>query len=152
MRSLSKLFAIDFFSRHIALRIAVASKSSVYLAAIGMLCISAQSSAVQYFVAISGNDGSAGTMAAPFLTVNHCAQIASAGDTCTIRAGTYRESVRPALSGSASAPITFEAYRREEVTISGADIISGWSLHNGNIYKTNEHHDSSQSHSRRLRI
>jgi hypothetical protein len=117
MRSLNTLFALGFFSRRVARRITVTSKSSVYLAAIGALCISAQSSATQYFVATSGNDGSTGTMATPFLTVNHCAQIARAGDTCVIRAGTYRESVRPALSGSASAPIAFEAYRREEVTI-----------------------------------
>jgi hypothetical protein len=101
------------------------------------LGICTMSDAAQFFVAINGNDANAGTLAAPFLTVSHCAEIATAGDTCTIRAGVYRESVRPAASGSATAPITFEAYRREEVTISGADFVSGWTLHSGNIYKTN---------------
>lgn len=88
----------------------------------------------EYFVATNGNDSNAGTLAAPFRTIQKCANVAQAGDTCTIRAGTYREVVTPARSGSAGSPITFRAYAGEAVTISGAQMITGWTQVSGNLY------------------
>src|SRR5687767_2278421 len=45
------------------------------------------------YVAENGSDtGNNGlSLAAPFRTIQRCAQVAAAGDTCFIRAGTYRE-------------------------------------------------------------
>lgn len=87
-----------------------------------------------YFVAPGGNDGNPGTIDRPFATVQHCASIAKAGDRCILRAGVYRETVRPARSGTKDAPIRFESYPGEKATLSGADPISGWTVESGSIY------------------
>ena len=58
------------------------------------------------------------------------------GNTCYVRTGTYRETITPANSGTPSAPIAFQPYDGESVTISGADIISGWSVYGGAIYES----------------
>lgn len=97
--------------------------------------------ATSYYVSPSGSDSAPGTLAAPFATVQKCAEEAVAGDTCYLREGTYRETVAPGSSGTSSAPITLAAYEDEEVTISGTDVISGgWSVHSGNVYKTTAMH------------
>jgi hypothetical protein len=91
---------------------------------------------VAYYVATTGSDGNPGTsLAAPFATIQKCATVAQPGDTCWIRGGVYRETVRPARSGASGAPITFRAYNDEAVVISGADVINNWSHYSGNIYQ-----------------
>ena len=79
-----------------------------------------------WFVAPTGSDANAGTLRKPFQTIQHAADVAQPGDTVFIRKGTYRESVVPAQSGTAAAPITFERYRHESVIIDGADPIGGF--------------------------
>lgn len=88
-----------------------------------------------WFVATWGSDKNPGTIIAPFRTVQQAADVAYGGDTVEIRAGTYRETVTPRHSGSSSAPIVFEAYNGESVTISGADPIGGWTNTGGGIWK-----------------
>jgi hypothetical protein len=88
-------------------------------------------------VAPNGSDENPGTLEQPFKTIGKCASIAQASMTCVIRAGTYRETVRPANSGSSDAPITFKTYNNETVLISGADVVAGWQPHSGRIFKTN---------------
>jgi fibronectin type 3 domain-containing protein len=85
-----------------------------------------------------GSDSNAGnSLSAPFLTIQKAASIAQPGDTVDILAGTYRETVTTANSGTASAPITYQPYNNEQVTISGADIVNGgWTQYSGNIYQT----------------
>jgi hypothetical protein len=95
----------------------------------------APAAANAYYIAQSGADTNPGTLDKPLRTIQKCAEIAKAGQTCFIRAGVYRETVRPANSGTAAAPITFVPYNNEQVTISGADPVSGWSLYKGNIYQ-----------------
>ena len=60
-----------------------------------------------------------------------------AGDTAYIRAGVYRETVKPVNSGTQAAPITFMPYNGEAVTVSGADVIpaNSWTPYRGNIYQ-----------------
>jgi hypothetical protein len=83
-----------------------------------------------YYVATTGSDSNAGTsLAAPFRTINKCATVAVAGDTCQIRAGTYRETANVANSGTAGAPITFMPYNNEKVIVSGTDVITNWTAH-----------------------
>ncbi|MDW8404793.1 DUF2341 domain-containing protein [Chloroflexus sp.] len=90
-----------------------------------------------YYVSSTGNDANPGTLVQPFRTIQKCAEVAVAGDTCYIRAGVYRETVRPANSGANGAPITFKPYNGERVVISGADLLTGpWALHSGAIYRT----------------
>lgn len=88
-----------------------------------------------YYVSPSGSDRNPGTLAAPFRTIQKAANIMVAGDRCYIRAGIYRETVTPAHSGTKTAPITFEPYKSEVVTISGADPITDWWHSRGHIYQ-----------------
>ena len=88
-----------------------------------------------YYVALDGSDGAKGSITAPFRTVQKCASVARAGESCVLRTGTYRETVRPANSGRSGSPITFKPYPGEKVTINGAHKITKWQKHQGNIYK-----------------
>ena len=88
-----------------------------------------------YYVATNGNDSWSGTLGAPFLTIQKCASVAVAGDTCIIRAGTYREAITPTNSGTASNRIVYRPYTGESVTIDGANLITGWTLDSGTTYK-----------------
>jgi hypothetical protein len=88
-----------------------------------------------YFVANSGSDHAAGTLQAPFQTIQRAAGVARAGDLVLIEGGTYRETVTPANSGTAAKPITFAPYDNQTVIIDGADPISGWSQHAGSVYQ-----------------
>ncbi len=94
--------------------------------------------ATTYYVAKSGNNSNAGTSTnAAFLTISKAASMMNAGDMCYILSGTYRETVTPAHSGTASAPITFAAYPGAIPIISGADLITNvtWSVYSGSIYQ-----------------
>lgn len=79
-----------------------------------------------WYVATTGSDANAGTLSAPFQTIQRAATLAQPGDTVLIRGGIYHETVTPANSGTASAPIVYAAYNGESVTIDGADPISNW--------------------------
>ncbi len=87
------------------------------------------------YVATNGNDTNPGTFAQPFRTIQKCALQATPGTVCFIRAGTYRETVRPARSGQVGLPIVFEAYGSERVVVSGADPVSAWTADTGSVYK-----------------
>lgn len=87
-----------------------------------------------WFVAPTGLNTNAGTLAAPLQTIQAAANLAQPGDTVMIEGGTYHETVTPANSGTAGAPITYEAYDNQTVIIDGADPITGWSTYNGSIY------------------
>jgi hypothetical protein len=60
-----------------------------------------------YYVSPTGSDSNAGTIAAPWLTIQHAASTVAAGSTVYVAAGTYVESINVTVSGTASAPITF---------------------------------------------
>ncbi len=62
-----------------------------------------------YVVDPSGDDGNAGDASSPWLTIQHAANTATAGDTVIIHAGTYAESVNVSQSGTPASPITFSA-------------------------------------------
>jgi hypothetical protein len=94
-------------------------------------------SATYYVAQSGGNDSNPGSQSAPFQTIQKCANIAVAGDTCLIRSGTYRETIIPSHSGSTSAPITFQPDSGANVTINGTDIVTGWSVSSGAIYRAN---------------
>src|SRR5271165_6249285 len=57
-----------------------------------------------------------------YTTIQACANVAVAGDTCVVYAGTYNETVAPAHSGTAGNPITFQVNPGDCVTV------TGWSL------------------------
>jgi hypothetical protein len=65
-----------------------------------------------YFVSPGGNDNNPGTNALPWQTLQHAANQVVAGDTVTVRAGTYAGFVLGwdfPQNGTAASPITFQA-------------------------------------------
>src|SRR5687768_8412915 len=91
-----------------------------------------------YYVAPGGSDSAPGSLEQPLRTIQQAADRAAAGDTVLIRGGVYRETVTLPRSGAADAPITFRPFNNESVTVSGADVVSGWSSHSGSIYKASQ--------------
>src|SRR5215208_6213927 len=80
-----------------------------------------------FYVSTGGSDSNAGSLAKPFRSIQRAANAAGPGDTVLVRGGTYRETVRPLRSGTSGSPIKFQAYDGERVTVSGADLVTGWS-------------------------
>jgi hypothetical protein len=72
------------------------------------------------------NDDAAGTADHPWRTLGKAAATVHAGDRVLIRDGIYRESVVVKASGTATAPIIFEAAPGAQVVISGADHLTSW--------------------------
>src|SRR4051794_16559367 len=67
----------------------------------------------------SCSDTAQGTAAQPFCTIGAAAARVTAGQTVEVSAGTYRERVAPAASGTSTAPITFAAAPGATVTVTG---------------------------------
>lgn len=91
-------------------------------------------SATSYYVAVDGSDTNAGTQTSPFRHIQTAAGRAVAGDTIIVYAGTYRETITPANSGTAAAPITYLPHAGADVTISGADLVTGWMPADRNVF------------------
>jgi hypothetical protein len=77
--------------------------------------------ATDYYVATTGSDSNAGTMASPFATLQKGVNTAVAGDTVWIRGGTYNittpattgAGINFTKSGTAQSPINYFAYQGE---------------------------------------
>ena len=89
---------------------------------------------MEYHVAKTGNDTNPGTAEQPFLTINHAAQLAVAGDTVIVHAGVYREWVSPANGGTEDARIVYQSAGDGEVVISGAEQVKGWKNEGGQVW------------------
>lgn len=89
-----------------------------------------------YVDAAHGSDANTGrSLQTPFATIQRCAAVLAAGQTCLVRAGTYGETVTPAASGAPGQPIVFAPYGMEQVVVSGADeVTAAWQLAQGSIY------------------
>ncbi len=76
------------------------------------------------------DDGNPGTAALPWKTISRAtgAGVLAPGDAVLVRAGLYRESVRPREGGAgAIRRITYAAYPGDEVVVTGADVMNeGW--------------------------
>jgi hypothetical protein len=89
-----------------------------------------------YYVSPTGDDTYDGrSIDTPFRTIRKASSVMTPGSRCVIREGIYRETIRPAFTGTAGAPITYEAYGDERVLISACDTVGEWQRHEGNIYK-----------------
>jgi parallel beta-helix repeat protein len=75
------------------------------------------------YVAPNGSDNNPGTAAAPWQTLQKAANVAQAGDTIVVRAGTY-SGFTMSRSGTSSAPITFRAYPAEKPVVDGRDAVA----------------------------
>jgi hypothetical protein len=82
--------------------------------------------AADYFVAVDGQDSNSGTsITEPLRTVGRAAHLMQPGDTCWIRKGLYRETIRLTRSGQKNNPITFRRYNEERVILDGSDPVNG---------------------------
>jgi parallel beta-helix repeat protein len=92
--------------------------------------------ATYYVDATNGNDVNSGTALQPFKSISTAVGKANAGDTVLIASGTYRETINFPKSGSgASQTIAIRAMSGANVQIKGSDLVSGWTLHTGAIWK-----------------
>ncbi len=83
-------------------------------------------SGTTYYVSTLGNDNNAGTLAAPWRTIQKAANTVKAGDTVQVRGGTYNEIVTMKTSGNASAGyITFQNYPGEKPIVDGTGLAVG---------------------------
>lgn len=81
--------------------------------------------ATNYYVAKTGSNANAGTLAAPWLTIGKAASTLAPGDTVFVRSGTYNEHITPAVSGSATSKILYKEYPGDTVVIDGTGTV-GW--------------------------
>ncbi len=73
----------------------------------------------EYFVSLSGGDNGDGTASHPFGTIQKALETARAGDTVTIRPGTYRERLVFGHSGTDAHPIWVRSEEEGTVVIDG---------------------------------
>lgn len=89
-------------------------------------------SGITYYVSTSGNDNNAGTLAAPWRTIQKAANTVHAGDTVLVRAGTYNEVVTMKTSGNVTQGyITFANYSGEAPIVDGTGLTVGSSGQTG---------------------
>ena len=75
-----------------------------------------------FYVSPSGNDSNAGTISAPWLTVQHAANVVGPGATVYLRAGTYHQFDVNVSGTAAGGFITFTNYPGEAALVDG----TGW--------------------------
>ncbi len=81
----------------------------------------------QYFVDVNdGSDGNPGTVDRPLRTISQAVSAVTPGDVVVLREGTYHETISVTKSGTADAPITFQPYQKEHITISPIVSVAGW--------------------------
>lgn len=80
----------------------------------------------------SGN----GSKVSPFKTINEAAKIAKPGDEVIVAPGIYREYVNPVNSGTEEERITYRSEKPLEAVITGAEIVTDWTLYKGTTYVT----------------
>jgi hypothetical protein len=79
---------------------------------LGPLAGEAAPEGTEYYVAQNhpgASDSNSGSQDAPWLTIQHAADVLRAGETVFVAAGTYEERVRVNVSGELENPITFKA-------------------------------------------
>lgn len=101
-----------------------------------LFLLTASLPATDYHVAKTGDDANPGTAAAPFLTLGRAAALAGPGDVVFIHEGTYEETLRPARSGTATAPVVFRAAANERVIITAMQALpaAGWRVDRGGVF------------------
>jgi hypothetical protein len=90
-----------------------------------------------YTSTVAGNalDTNPGTFAQPFKTLAKLYNTLNAGDVGYIQ-GEFREDLIPLRNGASGNPITYTSYPGETAVISALDILSGWTLYSGNVWRT----------------
>ena len=88
---------------------------------------------ILYVNANAGRDGN-GSEQMPFRHINDAAQVAVAGDEILVAPGIYREKVTPRNSGREDARILYRSQVPLGAVITGAEILTGWTRHEGGVW------------------
>lgn len=108
-----------------------------FIVGAGVWLFAAAGPTAEFHVANGGNDANPGTRNKPFATLQAAADRMSAGDTCYVHGGVYRQAVRLRKSGQEGRPIRFAAVPGERVVLDGTEIIqTRWQPWQNDIYKT----------------
>ena len=88
------------------------------------------------YVNIDAKQAGNGSKDAPFRHIQEAAAIAAPGDTVLVAPGIYREAVHPVNAGTESERITYKSEKPLGAVITGAEVISDWTLYQGNVWMT----------------
>ena len=80
----------------------------------------------------NGRNSNDGTESSPLRTIQSASNKLPNGGDIVIREGVYRETVTVAYAHQ-----SFSNYPNEEVTVTGLDVVTGWSLYKDGIYQAN---------------
>ena len=87
-----------------------------------------------YYVDSAAAAGGDGSKEKPFAKINDAAAIARPGDEVLVAPGIYREWVCPKNAGEEDSPISYRSEQPLGAIITGADPITGWTKHEGNVW------------------
>ena len=76
-----------------------------------------------YYVGIGGSNSNPGTLAQPFATIQQALNVVPSGGTVDVLSGVYRNQFNTVFTSN---NVTLQAAPGASVTISGADLVSGW--------------------------
>ena len=108
--------------------------NTVALTALALLAVACAAGGAEIWVDLASKAPTPdGMAAAAFRTIGAGLKAAAAGDTVTVRAGVYRESIR-VPGGTAGKPVTLRAAAGQRVIVSGAVPVGGWKPHRDGIY------------------
>lgn len=102
---------------------ATTPRSSVASAATAVLALLVRGSqGAEIYVSPDGSGS--GTIDAPFGSIQDAVDVAAAGDTVYLRAGTYSPTtnIQISTSGTATSPITLRPYEGEAVVLDGEEL------------------------------
>lgn len=108
---------------------------SFVLLLIQLLAGAAVDAATYHVSSKRGNDANPGDRDRPLRTIQQAATRLQPGDVCIVHGGVYRETVRPALSGTPQAPIRIQAAPGESVVIAGTEPVRDWTHAGGGVWR-----------------
>jgi len=80
------------------------------------------------------DDRNPGTDQKPLKSIQAAADLAQPGDTILVKAGIYREAVKPPRGGTKEKPIVYTAAPGEEVSIRGSEQVTNWVNQGGGVW------------------
>lgn len=91
---------------------------------------------MKIYVNVNASRGGNGSIESPFKAINDAAKIAVAGDEIIVAPGVYREYVNPVNPGREDARIIYRSSEPLGAVITGAEVVTDWTLYEGTTYVT----------------
>ncbi len=98
----------------------------VFLGIVSLYLVAVYANQKTFYVSVMGNDANRGSKEYPFRTIQHAADLATAGTTIKVLPGVYREAVTLSRSGTPLRPIRFmvDPKQRGQVILAGSEASS----------------------------